>query len=115
MTDFGNWLTKAFSETFPDAIQTKCYYHMKQNIKKNYPKHFQYLELYLDALSSCIYENDFDNLWKIIKKDILKDQNLNQVGQKFIDYYEGFYLKTENKGFYIGALPPGYGSTNNGL
>ena len=37
MTDFGNWLTKAFLETFPDGIQTKCYYHIKQNIKKSYP------------------------------------------------------------------------------
>ena len=115
MSDFGPWLTKAISTVFPQASQGKCYFHLKQNIKKKFSKHFPLLEKYIEALSLCVHEDDFDDLWQIIKKDIKKNNGLKEIEERFIPYFENTYMAPQNKGFYIGKLPPGYGRTNNCL
>ena len=57
--------------------------------------------------------NELKTAWDLIKKDIPKNRKLNDIAANFIEYFEDFYMKEENMYFYIGALPPAYGNTNN--
>jgi len=115
MSDFAPWLTKCFKETFPNAIQGKCYFHMKQNVKKKFPKFFAGLEEHINIISLALDEIELHNIWTLIKKTVSKDHFLKPISSKFIEYFEENYLSQANKSFYIGALPPGYGNTNNAL
>ena len=42
-------------------------------------------------------------------------EEFSEVKNNFINYFEGFYLKPGNRGFYMGYLPPDFGNTNNNL
>ena len=86
MSDFAPCLTKAFSVEFPDAIQAKCFDHLKQNVKKRHPKFFTNLEAYIDNLGMCTPFAEINSLWKIIKKDMKDHRHLKDIADEFIDY-----------------------------
>lgn len=83
--------------------------------EKEVPKIFYSLEEHINILSSALDEIEFHNLWALIKKTISKDHFLKPISSNFLEYFEENYISKENKSFYIGALPPGFGNTNNAL
>jgi len=115
MSDFSPVLKKTFSEKFPEAIQGKCFYHLKQNVKKRYKKLFKHLEVYIDHLGNCEGDRQLNSLWKLIKKEAKSNPDIEDIAEDFIDYFEDEYMNEDNNNWYIGALPPGFGNTNNML
>lgn len=115
MSDFSEALAKAFQEQFPSAIQGKCYYHLKSNIKKRYSKKTKHLEKYLESLAACTSNSQLDALWKIIKKDICLNSDTKEFAKDFVEYFEKTYMLANNKNFHVGALPPGFSNNNNML
>ena len=115
MSDFAPWLTKSFEEEFPNARQLKCFFHLKQNVQKNYRGHFKELEGYLDLLGSSTSSSTLQPLWNIIKKDLKKRVEFKEVYEEFTSYFEAQYMNQKNICFYIGASPPGFSNTNNML
>ena len=115
MSDFAKWIAKAVRETFPGGKHGKCFFHLKSNVKKKYPKHFSYLEAYLESMGNCNTNAQLEALWEIIKKDMPNNKELESIQPEFISYFESTYFKKEERTFYIGFLPPGYGNTNNML
>jgi len=115
MSDFAGFISKALKESFPSIKHGKCFYHLKANIKKRYPKKYPKIEPYLEDLGNCLAIFQLDTLWKLIKEDIKENEDLEDIASEFVDYFENFYMKAEEKGFFIGFLPPGFGNTNNML
>lgn len=113
MSDFSPTLRRSFIEEFPEAFQGKCFYHLKQNVKKRYRKLFKHLENYIDHLGNCNDDEQLNLLWKIIQKDIKNHNELKNIAPEFIQYFEKEYMNEDYRGWYIGALPPGFGNTNN--
>jgi len=52
MSDFSLAIRNAITKEFPQAIQTKCFFHLKENVRKKYRSHFSNLEIYLDTLAN---------------------------------------------------------------
>lgn len=115
MTDFAGWESKAIKEVFPDAKHGKCFFHLKTNLKKRYPKLFSNLESYIDNLGNCNSTSQINSLWELVKDDVNNEEELKDIASDFISYFENTYLNENGKTFYIGFLPPGYGNTNNML
>ena len=115
MSDFSFVFRNAISKEFPKAIQTKCFFHLKENVRKKFRSSFPDLEVYLDTLSHCITLNEVQKLWKIVKGEILKNLKENDIGKEFVKSFEENYLSKENCQWFIGASRPGFCNTNNQL
>ena len=114
MSDFSDALAKSFKNVFDNPTRAKCFFHLKQNIIKRYTKKmYCHLEEYLQLMGSCLSVGELDFLWPLIKKDILAQKEIKSISRNFVQYFENTYLIDENKKFFIGALPPGYSSTDN--
>jgi len=115
MSDFALCIANALKKLFPFIKHGKCFFHLKENIRKHYRKEYKIIEEYINALGYSKDLQSFDNLWSIIKEDIKTKPELSEISETFIQYMEKTYLKTGNKNFYIGYLPEGFGNTNNML
>lgn len=88
MSDFAKSISKALKQVFPNIMHAKCFYHLKQNIHKNYPKQWKGLEIYTDKLGACISISQVEKVWNLSKKEISEKDELKDVADKFIDYFE---------------------------
>jgi len=115
MTDFAKWESKAIKQVFPGTKHGKCFFHLKSNVKKKYPKQFSKLEQYIDNLGNCHTIFQLNSLWELVKDDIKSVEELKNISSDFITYFEDTYFNENEKTFHIGFLPPGFGNTNNML
>lgn len=116
MSDFSEAIANSIKNTFPNSIRGKCFFHLIQNVIKRYnKKRYEDLKEYIQHLGSCINSVELFSSWNLIKTDIRNNDKLQDISEDFISYFQKVYLTAENKNFYIGALPPGYGNTNNML
>ena len=88
MSDFAKPIANALKQVFPDILHSKCFYHLKSNVKKKFPKQFKALEIYIDNIGRCITISNVDKLWDLAKKEISKNKELENIADDFIDYFK---------------------------
>ena len=113
MNDWSLAIRNALDSEFPRIKHGKCFFHMKENIRKTYRNYWETLESYIDYLGNCCNTGQIDLLWNLIKQDIRKNKNLAPTKDQFFSHFERVYLNDSEKNFFIGYLPVGFGNTNN--
>ena len=90
MTDFSLPIANTLKAEFPSAIRSKCFFSLKENVRKLLGKDFKEIENYLDSMGFCLIEQELQILWEISKADLPK-QLPPGVAETFIHYFETTY------------------------
>ena len=115
MSDLAECIHNAIKDNYPKSKHLYCQFHLMKNIqkissKKEFNEKKKYVFFGIKALKECENQENFNNLWNLVKEFWI-DCDLDI---QFINSFENEYIKNDIH-WYNGACEPPKSKTNNSL